>query len=248
MDQPNYTDQQIDDFIMGLLDEKEKALFNKELASNNELAIRLEDRRVLIKGIEEYHSLELKHKLKNIHSKVFDSAPMQTARRRSLIPWIAAAATIALLIVALLWMNNSKATSEQLYASNFKPFELSFTQRDDVDTQLLQLEVLYDNGQYEEAIPIFESKIRESNNPGQLQLGIGISKMAVGQNEAALQHFDIILKSGDLLFKDHAIWYSALTYLKMDDREQAKRFLQQLVEDREADHHGEAVKLLEEMD
>ncbi len=243
----NYTDEQIDDYIMGLLDENQKSLFEKELKTDAALSLYLKERKELILGIEEYHAQKFKDKLKVIHSKNFETPPTQIAKKRNLRSWLAIAATVAFLIVAMMWMNNSSYSSSKLYAANFQPYEMSFSQRGNEDEKLLRLEDLYKTGKYEDALPLFEELNKQSSSSKML-LGAGISKLALNQAEKALVDFKLILDNGDLLFKDHARWYTALAYLQLDNQSQAKLFLELLAKDKGADHYMEAVDLLKKMD
>lgn len=248
MEKPNFTDGQIDDYLMGRAAGEDKSLLEKALVNDEDLNLRLQERKDLVAGVEEYHAQLFKDKLKKIHRNNFDIATKPTAKRRSLIPWLAAAASIALLIVALFWLNGSALSSDELYAANFEPYELSLSQRDDVDPQELQAETLYTKGQYSQAIPIFETLIAKGNPSAQLQLGAGIAKLETNRAQEALGHFKAILTSGDLLYQDHARWYSALAHLKLGEEEQSKSFLKILADDEAADHHEAAIKLLKKIE
>jgi len=231
------------DYIMGVSDDKERSLLEGALSSDETLGTRLDEHRLFIQGIEAYHNQALKNKLKDIHRQNIHTTPVKSAKRRSLMPWLAAAATVALLVVALTWMNNTALSNDQLFASNFEPYELGLTQRGDTEATLMTIEQLYSNGQYQEAIPLFETLIEENEDLIYLQLGAGVSKLANNQAQEALTHFEVIIDRGDLLFKDHAIWYSALAYLKLGNSQKAKSTLQILVDDTDADYHKEAMKL-----
>lgn len=251
MKKSNYTDQDIDDYIMDRLNKGDKSMFEAALSSNDVLNERFNDRKVILQGIEEYHAQVLKNKFKQIHNKAFNdikSAEVKTTptSSRNLFPWIAAAVLIAALIALLFWKNNTStpAQPDELYASYFKAYELQLAQRNQGDEQLLQLEQLYNDKQYEKAFPIFNSLINTNNPPSQLQLGAGISKLGLQQPAEALPYFEAIIKSNDLLYKDHATWYAALAYIKTKDLAKAKQLLTSLAKNKSADHHKEAVELL----
>lgn len=250
MDKLNFTDEQMDQFLMGRLTQEYKNKFDQALSSDQALRLRFKELSTLVQGIDAFHAHDLKARLKKIHQDNFDQSKLKVAaKRRSLLPWMAAAATIALLLVAVMWMNNNSGmSSDKLFASNFEPYELSMSQRsDNGNTRLIELEQLYKNGQYEEAVPIFESLISQNEQDIHLKLGAGIAELALDRPKAALAYFEAIIQSGDFLFEDHAVWYSALAYLKMEKQEEAQRFLQKLSTDTEADHHQEAIELLEQL-
>lgn len=247
MEKPDYSDEQLDKFLMGLFDENEEKRIQAALTGDQELSLRLQERKDLMLGIEAYHARGFKDKLKEIHNKSFGTATVKKeAKRRSLLPWLAAAA-IAMLVVAFFLLNNASTNTNALYADNFKPYELSISQRDNTDEQLAQLLSLYDQGQYKEAIPVFNTLLTAENSNPVLRLGAGISELEEGDLVIARGHFEAILQSGDILYKDHAQWYLALTHLKSEDIEATKTALQVLVKDNDADHHQEAVELLERL-
>lgn len=255
MEPMNFTDEQIEEYLLGYLDQKDKALFEKALESDEALSLRLKEQQKFILGIEKHIDDVFLDELKVLHQKNFASeaapivemtTPQDTARRRWL-PILAAAATIALLIFAGIKFGSFSATSESLFADNFRAYELNLSGRDEADQMMVQVEELYEAKKYQEALPLFETLIKENENSSMLYLGSGITKLSLDQTEAALADFDRILQSDDLLFKDHAIWYTALTYLKMDDQVQAKAFLQQLADRSSADHHREAIDLLKKL-
>ena len=247
MSSSNYTDQQVDDYIMDRLVDKEKVVFEEALKSDSNLEDHVASRRLLISGIEAFHSKKMKQQLKNIHHQNFGESTNNSVKsQRKILPWISIAAAIALLLGAFLWFNNSTATSDDLFANHFSPYELSFAQRSTSDKELLQLEDAYNREAFEVAIPLFEKNLQSEKNSPKFLLGLGISRLALHQNEKALKSFDDILKSGDVLYKDHAIWYAALAYIKMDDYNKAKELLTQLTQDVNSDHYKEAVVLLKE--
>jgi len=247
MDKLNFTDEQLDQYLMGRFSQKNQTQFDQALNVDQVLNGRFNERKSLMQGISAFHAHDLKARLKKIHQDNFEQTSLKVvAKRRSLAPWMAAAATVAFLVIALMWLNNSSTmSSSQIFASNFEPYELSMSQRSEGgDATLIKLEQLYKSGQYEEALPMFKTLIDQNDQNIHLKLGAGISELALEKPEEALPYFEAIIERGDFLFEDHAVWYTALAYLKMDNQEQAKTFLEKLAADTEADHHQDAIEVL----
>ena len=201
MESNKLPDNLIDDFIMGLLNKKDDQSFRQRLEIDIELAERVKLRREMISGVEAFGRKIFKQELRNIHEEVITqkTAP---AKKRNLMPYLLAAASVLVLVVALLWMTKGSGTQspEELYATYFKAPNISIAQRDNGNEQLLTLEQLYKNQSYQEALPLFEIQLK--NTPtSNLLLGTGISYLELNQPEKALSYFKQITDRGDLILK-----------------------------------------------
>lgn len=238
-----FTNQQIEQYILGLMTSKEKYLFEQECLVNDQLKNRLQEHQIIINGIEQYHDQNLKNKLQEIHEKSFNKKRFSIAKRRSLLKGLAIAASIAILIIAAFNFENPTISSAEVFAQHYKPYELSLTQRGETTNQIVRAEQLYNTAKYQEVIPIFDSLINQTDTSSQIHLGMGLAKLSLNNPKEAINHFKTILNSTDLLFQDHAVWYTALAYLKLDDLQNAKYFLQLLTKNKNADHHKEAIAI-----
>ncbi len=249
MENNNLPDNLIDDFIMGLLNKEEDKQFRQGLQKDNKLAERVKIRRDVINGIEAFGRKDLKNQLKVIHKEVIGQKA-SPAKRRSLLPYLAAAASILILVMAVAYLMNQGGVpnSQELYASYFKPYDISGAQRSEGNEQLIQLEKLYANQKYAEALPLLEIQLNaDETKSSDLLLAAGISNLELNQSEKALSYFNRITAKGDFNFEDEVRWYSALAYLKQDDITKAKELLEILSGDASADHSKEAKRLLDQL-
>ncbi len=241
-------DKQIDDFILGLLSEHEEQSFRQDLKTNMELAAQVDLRREMINGIEAFGRKAFKEELIEIHKEVIDNR-QEKGKRRSLFPYIAAAASVLILIVALFYLmdGNGAQSPNAIVDRFFEISDISIAQRDNGDEKLLTLEKLFNDKKYRDALPLFEEQLN-INPTSNLLLGAGIAYLKLDQAQKALSYFEQITAKKDFNFENEVSWYSALAYLKLEDIVSAKKALQALVEDKQADHHEDATKLLEILD
>lgn len=235
----------IDDFIMGLLNKEDDRSFRQRLQKEPALAKEVTLRREMISGLEAFGRKDLKEELKNIHEEVIGQNK-QPAKRRSLFPYIAAAASVLVLFVALSWfMNrNTVQSPQQLYASYFEPYDISGMPREGNEELIIRMKQLYANGKYREALPLLEAeREKPSARYSELSLAIGIAYLEEDQPEKAAQNFDLIIINEDFTFEDEWRWYSALALLKLGNIERAKDLLEPLVKNKGADHQKEAREL-----
>jgi len=238
---------------MGRLNKKDKNAFELKLKNNADLAGEVKLRREMISGLEAYGRQSLKDELKVIHKAVIRptgaTAPAQ--KRRRFLPFIAAAASILILVFALFKFND-KAVSQNpddLYASYFTPYELTVGERSTGVEEIIQMKQLFNDEKYSEALPLLNAQLATLNpKPSNLLLAAGIAQLESGHPEKALEHFQEITANKDFNFEDEVSWYSALAYLKMKDINAARKSLSPLTSDASADHHKKAKILLRKLE
>lgn len=235
---------QIDRYIQQKLTKEEQSLFEKELHANPELADELALRQELNAGIKTLGNRDLKQRLKTMHKEVEQE---QTNKLRlPLWKMLGAAAAVLLCCVFLFYFFQSKdLTTQELFANYYQTFELNLQDRGDATNKQLEEAIdFYDAKKYNQAFPIFETILSTDSANPQIQLAAGICQLEANQTTPAIERFQKVYESNDPFFKDHATWYLALCYLRQNDLGNSRRFLTQLANDVNVDHHQEAVELL----
>ncbi len=244
-------DQWIDDYLLGRLDKGSEQQFRKRLEGDEAFAKLVALRKEMQEGIEAFGRKDLKETLKNIHQEV-TSTPVKAKNKNSLLSLIAVVLIITFLAgLAWWWMNANKkqaSSPEQLYLAYFEPYLLTDIRRSDSKEALFRLQELYNEQKYTEALPLIQGHLDSLvNQPSDWLLAAGISALELNKTGEALRYFEQITNNGDFNFKDEVHWYRALAYLKSGDPEKAGVTLQSLLEDKSADHHKEAVELMEKL-
>jgi len=238
----------IDRYLLNLLTSEEKIQFEKRLTENQEFARDFAIQKQVIEDIEGMGRLDLKARLKEIHTEVIETTPSKTTNIKSLIIRIASAAVfIGMMVFAYVFMQK-KPTNTEIYAQHYEPYELSLSSRSADSNSKDSAEKLYTEGAYSQAIPIFQD-ILSTENPSSspILMGLGIAFMETGQTEKAIQQFEQIITNEDFNYEDEALWYLSLAYIKKDDLVNAKAKLEILATDKARDHHEEALKILKSL-
>ncbi|MDF1695530.1 MAG: tetratricopeptide repeat protein [Saprospiraceae bacterium] len=241
-------DNIIDLYLLDLLPEEEKASFETQLQNDEALRSEVIIQREALRDIEGIGRIELKSKLQSIHQEIKqDSTPASSSNTsiRSLFVKIAAAA-IFVAVMGTIWLMNQTPSTEDLFAQNFEPYELSLTDRSSSDNTLTTIEEVYASGNYNEAILLLEKAIQQDNRL-ELMLGLGISYVKTDQSAKAITIFKQILKEDNFNYEDEAHWYLGLTYLKSNELKNARNHFNILATDSNRDHHKEAKKLLAQL-
>lgn len=142
--------------------------------------------------------------------------------------YVAAAAIIAILIVIFLFQNNSSSlTPSELYAS-YESFEALSLERgnSEIDSLFLIANGLYNEEQYEAAIPVLEKLLEEEDfdRKAYAYLHLGIAQLKSGSEETAINSLQKL--DSESSFYLQAQWNLALAYLKQENTEEAKKVLQ----------------------
>jgi predicted Zn-dependent protease len=148
-------------------------------------------------------------------------APMQVSWSRR---WLAAAAAITLLAVAVWFLNRTETPA---YAAYSQHAPLQLTQRGNVEATKLAAETAFNSGKYEEALPLIQQL--RSQQPDQVVLALyeGICCLETGRNTEANTIFQSIA-NGNSALKGEGTWYLALNYWKNGDIERCKSTLRLL--------------------
>lgn len=222
---------QIDLYLSGEMDEKERARFDEKINRNKQLKKVVGQHKELVEGIRfsvRRRNLEMLRSLENELSAVPDQEPaMQTGSYKS---YLAVAATIVLLAVAaFVIIKLSTATSHQeLYATYYHPYPNivnAIKRSDHTDNQSTvdQAYQLYEQGQYTNAIQYFE-KVSAADKTAPVIFYTGSAYLASDQPEKAISAFREVIERHEE-FNIQAQWYLGLAHLKTGNAEQAREIL-----------------------
>jgi len=240
--------EKIDDFIMGKLKGEELNSFNLELASNEELSAAVEQRNKLYHGIREAGRKEFVADLKEIHKDVIGSKQKPSkVIKFNWRPLLMVASTLLVVITSWwLWSGNENDPNS-LFASNYEPYALNQNLRDDSGSEdFVEGAKLYREKNYAESLPIFQ-KLAEKNNSPSLKMAIAISHFENDNTPRAIETLQEIIASEDPFLSDLANWYSALFYIKLDEKENAKSHLEILASSSDNDKYEESKLLLSKL-
>ena len=150
-----------------------------------------------------------------------------------------------LLLFFFIRNNSSSSTPQELYAAyeSFEPLSLE-RGNSDIDSLFLIANGLYNEQQYEAAIPLLEQLLEDEDfdRKAYAYLHLGIAQLKSGKEEAAKNSLQAL--GSDSSFYLQAQWNLALAYLKQGNSEEAKRILE-ILETESRTYKSKAQELLE---
>ena len=232
MNQSLHDIELIERYFDNALSHAETADLKDRLKADPELK-RLFDQEKLLVNTIRYQGAQ--HNLKFL--KHLEKSFAQSQRHLTIKSWhyYAAAACIALLIAAGIFLPFSQESSQELYANYFEPYPNVFepslrgasSLRGTVAaSQRLEAFQTYEEGDYEKAASLFASLLKENKEPGILLL-LGNSNLALGKTAEAKENFKDLITSYDEL-DIQAKWFLSLCYLKEGQTLQARDLLKEL--------------------
>jgi tetratricopeptide (TPR) repeat protein len=88
---------------------------------------------------------------------------------------------------------------------------------------------LYHEEKYAEAIPQFESILRDNGDDIAANFYAGVSYLAIKNSDAALEKLRKVDKDKDGRYYEAALWYEALAFVQKDKKKEAINTLQKLI-------------------
>ena len=161
--------------------------------------------------------------------------------------YVAAAATIGILILGKVLLNSFTETPDKLFEAYFTPYPNTFepTVRGNTTlTKRTQAFSAYDQGDYQNAAILFSELMESNKEPGMLLL-LGNANLILGNVDEAKDNFTTLNKDFDE-FDIQSKWYLSLCYLKSGDVERARTMLKELG-DTEISYANKARELLEKV-
>ncbi len=203
--------------------------------------------------IKEYEQLfkdtpsqELKATLATVNKKY------QKKQNKGTTPWLlyAGVAVIVFFIgLTVFLQTNNQNSPQELYAVYFDVSEVpSLLHRgSDGKRSLINAQKLFEDKKYDQALHILTNElIGSEKNKAAIYLYTGISQMELGMFDAAAITFDTLIHS-KLIDAPKGIWYKALLFLKMGEREKTREMLQRITQSSDNYKFKEATELLESL-
>lgn len=247
-------------YLKGQMTESERAAFEKRMETDATFAEEVATWAAVYKGIQAEGDRQLDAQLRDLGKNMLqpETTKLSTTKvnmpqtRKFQIPRWAYAAAAALLLLLVAWpVYQNLRPSGPAYADNKALFEKHFrlppppTVR---DAQPIAWREAFQNKNYTIAISELKTLLADPDyaNRSEASLFLGLSHLAVGQGQQALDAFAQV--SADSFDWDEAQWYSALAYLIIDDVVHAKQTLEGIAGKAGHLHRQEARELLEAME
>jgi tetratricopeptide (TPR) repeat protein len=225
----NVTEEQIEDYIAGMLEGKELALFLKELNENSGLKAEIALRENVNKAIVEKDVFSLRNKLTQVKQD------LESKEIRSIIPdtnihyaqWWRAGVAVAVILIAFAGLfGDNLGKSSQTYHSYFQAPQWTPQRTVASDMGVLQRANAYFlNGEYDKALVLYDQAIQEKDEKFVFQFYKASTLQNLEKFEEAIPEYASVIDHGDNIFVEEAEWYKALCYIKMGETEEARNQL-----------------------
>lgn len=185
-------------------------------------------------------------KLKNTIKTVIEDSNGTGTNRRFLYLGTAAAiaAIIAIVLVYLPTQFSTKDLYDEYMSFNDIPTLIS---RGDSVSSMVQGQLAFENGDYQQAITHFENGLNDSTEIDAIAyIYLGIAHLELDHYQLALVEFDKLKKSTSLEAV-RADWCKAMVYLKKGDTPRLSKILNQITSNKRNYKFKEAQKLLKEI-
>ena len=242
----------IDRYVKGELSGNVLQDFKQRLANDTAFAEQVNWHETLVGGIKKQSHKELKGYLQSLDTQT--ASPTKVAEQEkkvvSLTFWkYAAAAAVALLVIAVFWLDLLRPSHEVLFAQYYQPYpnvEATIERNDEAANAYQQAFQWYEDGQYAEAAIAFDQLLERDEQAVALNFYAGLTALELNRSDKAIEYFEKAISTSDHKYYQQALWYASLAALKNEDTESAKKYLQQLSGEK-GFYGNKATQLLEEL-
>lgn len=235
----------LEKYLLGALSEKEReefdTLLEKDPKFKEELEFQIDVKRA-VTAEEDADFLKLLSEFET------ETADERHGVKRIPTKWLVAASIALLATLTYFFTLNQTVTTGELYAQNFEPYpnlEHRIVRGEEGQDQKTKAFSAYQIGHYKEALPLLTELYATEKTPYYLFYRAN-ALIQLNRAAEAIPLLQEHLKTKDKL-TDKSNWYLAMAYLQLDDRANAKKMLNLVVEEG-AFKVEEAQQLLEELD
>jgi hypothetical protein len=216
----------IESYLDGSMNQSEQENFEKLIREDTELASQV----ALSKDINDAILDEGTVHFRKLVRSVIDA---NTDRYRKVIRTlkIPLAASILLLIGLSFWHILSYKSPAEIYETYYKPYEIDLYTRSANSSSEKSEEAykMYQGGNYKGSFEILQNYLTENNSNLTAHFYCGLDAIELGIFNIATEELIPVEQNIVSPFSLHARWYLALTYLRLNQPEDARRYLLILV-------------------
>lgn len=240
----------IDRYLENDMSLEERVWFEKELAGSSSLQQEVDFQRKVNAVLSDKESLELKVQLEQIHSEIAETTQKGERTLKSVYRYsVSAVGVLGLVVLSVFfYMSNKDYSSNELLGLYYQPVNTPASYRavTETDNVLNKAINYYEEKEYDHAIKLFESVLKNDPNMIGINLYSGISHMEINEYAIANERFQTIIAQDPNPFVESATWYLGLCYLFTNEREKAKSIFSSLAEN-EGYYKKDAMKILKRL-
>jgi len=216
----------IEKYLEEELNEKDRVRFELRLQEDADFRALFEAHKLLTTGIRANARASLRQQMEDWEKQMDEHHAGRGGRFRA---WWYVAAGIALLIVGLgsfFWIDQDH--SGNLVAEHFEPYPATYgaVQRsgDEPSGKLREAISLYEQGNYDKAIPVLQTIVEENPDPV-IKFYLANAHQANQEPEQAIELYLGLLEGEKGLLQNQIMWYLSLCFIELQDYDSARVYL-----------------------
>lgn len=229
MDLNNITQEEferIEAYLNNSLSKEDLLIFENRLQNEEGFASKVDDIKTILSGIE---TQALKEQLDKFHaempSTVKDTDVFEPKVKS--FQWMKIAVAAALIIAAGSFWFLNRNSNEQLYADFYAPDPgLPTTMSSTDNYEFHEAMVSYKQGHFKDALKTWTNELKTKIDNDTLNYFVGSALLADKKESEAISYLENVAKQDHSIFKSDALYYLGLAYLKNNNKEKAKEYLQ----------------------
>jgi|SRR5680860_422584 len=232
----------LEKYIQGKLTEKEWQEFDALLKVDSDFKEEVEFHNDLKRVAESEDDAAFKEIVSDFESEARMEKP--TAKRFP-VKWLVAASIALIACLTYILTLDSTTSTQALFAENFEPYRNvvhPIVRGEEGQNKKTNAFAAYQIGDYETALPLLDELYANTKEPYYLFYRAN-ALIVLNRAKEAVPLLQEHLRTNDTLVKNSP-WYLAMAYLQLDDKENAKKMLHEVVKN-EGYKVNEAQKLLE---
>jgi tetratricopeptide (TPR) repeat protein len=247
----NVSEQAIEDFISGELEESLLEEFGAELKENTDLMAEVTLRENINAAVSEIDIMGLRQKLKDARDesekKEVKSIIMPRIEIGTTKFWRSSVAVILVLVGLLGVMRMNTNTLDNSYDKYFESSTWASERSVDSDMSIIQqAQMYYQQNEFQKTIDLLNNVTVNADEQFVPQFYKGLSYQNLNKYPKAVTEYTKVIDHGNNMFIEEAEWYKALCYLKMNKRAEAKKELLAVI-DRRGHYEKDAKAILRKL-
>lgn len=237
----------IEEYLKGKLSEDERKNFEIKLKTDLPLQEKVQNHRSILTGIELGFNRELKSILQKEEHVLADASKRKRAQSGKINYFIGIAATVALILTSIFILKNQSLDSNQLYARYYESYPNIEVPVSRSENNIENAYSFYEQGKYERALELFSHLMKENPLDPAPVFYSGICNLEIDNAEAAISFFELVQKLEANKYSNPALWYEALSNLRLNQKQKAIEILDDLTR-RDDANVKKAKEILEYLD
>lgn len=219
--------EEVERFLQHDMEPQERTAFEARMKEDAEFKNLVDEMKLLFVGIQETSlnkNLAIFHDGLNTEKKpAVKGGTIFKLNTRLMV-----AASLFIIVSVATWLLlTSKNQYEKLYSSYYKPDPGLLTAMGSSDNYAFEKGMVeYKNEEYKKAIQSWEPLLARDPGNDTLHYFLGAANQALGNDDIAKKHLDIIVKDSANSFYSDARWYLGILFLKQGEIQQAKTFIE----------------------